>query len=70
MLHVKKEMEEGRKNRGKGREKEKEEEDGEEIINVLGYSLGSRLGQYISYFLKESWVVLTYTVTENHWKLA
>ena len=35
-------MEERRKNRGKGREKD--EEEGEEIINVLGYSLGSRLG--------------------------
>ena len=35
-------MEEGRKNRGKGREKD--EEEGEEINNILGYSLGSRLG--------------------------
>lgn len=43
-LHVREEMEEGRKNRGKGKEEEGQEEEGEEAINVLGHSLGSRLG--------------------------
>ena len=49
-------MEEGRKNRGKGREKD--EEEGEEIINILGYSLGSRLGpvHYILFILQNGLV--------------
>ena len=50
---LKKRWRKGGRTEERGERSKKEEEDGEEIINILGYSLGFRLGQYISYFLKE-----------------
>lgn len=64
-LHVREEMEEGRKNRGKGKRRRSRREEGEEAINVLGHSQ-FQVGASTFHTLKESRVVLTYTVIEMH----
>lgn len=67
-LHVREEMEEGRKDMRREKRRRSRRRKGRRQLTSPGTLTRFRLGPVHSILLKESRVVLTYTVIEMHWK--